>query len=353
MIDEYGNDCAYDFKSIKYYDENWDRYVFTFTWIDDNGNVMDASIFGNDGTLTYYGEILGVTNNIIKPYYSSYDYYFDEYFYNKQFLNNIVFISDHSYEECGNEGFGGYYNNSFDNNCFGNTFGISCCYNTFGCYCYDNNFGNDCCNNILGNACTYNDFGDSCNYNILGNNCYQNVFKNECNANNLSVNCASNIFGNQCSSNIFGNDCNSNILGSVCTYNIFGNFSYSNKIGNFCHYNTFGNSCCYNILSINNGTSSPKDFCNYNHFDDGCSYNIIWNATTSNYSNKLQNVHIKHGVSGTFTKYNKINITTLNNNYCITVANSSNGGDLLIYCEEDSILNSEIDSMIENILNSI
>ena len=68
MIDEYGNECPYDFKNIKFYHDGLGTDVYTFTWIDESYNVMDTSVFGNNGTLTYYGEIYGVYGNVIKPY---------------------------------------------------------------------------------------------------------------------------------------------------------------------------------------------------------------------------------------------------------------------------------------------
>lgn len=164
MIDEWGNDCPYDFKNIIFQNKrvpntNITTDVYTFTWVDEDYNVIDASIFGNDGTLTYYGAVEGVYNNVIKPYTVDYNAC------RAQKLNNITFISDASYEGSGNEGFNGCNRNSFGNDCYNNSFGNYCNNNSFGNYCHNNSFGCDCCNNSFGNNCSNNSFGNNCNSN--------------------------------------------------------------------------------------------------------------------------------------------------------------------------------------------
>ena len=72
MIDEFNNECPYDFKNIQFRHPNdtdtYPDYYYMFTWIDENHDIIDTSVFGNNGTLTFYGEINGVYGNIIKPY---------------------------------------------------------------------------------------------------------------------------------------------------------------------------------------------------------------------------------------------------------------------------------------------
>ena len=103
-------------------------------------------------TVTYY-------NNIIKPYYKGITST-----KTKQSLNNIIFISDYSYDS-------GYFYG-----CNSNTFGDNCYNNTFGNDCNLNTFGNDCNSNTFGNNCNYNTFGDECRSNTFGNGCYYNTF---------------------------------------------------------------------------------------------------------------------------------------------------------------------------------
>jgi hypothetical protein len=98
MKDEYNNECPYDFKNIQFVrtsewfseHENWcnnvignvpyeNCYYYTFTYVDENGIIYDASIIGN----TLYNEdgyITGVYDNVIKDC-SSYS------LYNKQYVS--------------------------------------------------------------------------------------------------------------------------------------------------------------------------------------------------------------------------------------------------------------------------
>ena len=327
MIDEYGNECPYDFKNIKFYHDGVNTDVYTFTWIDENYEVMDTSVFGNNGTLTLYGESYGVYGNVIKPYMVIIsDRYSDGK--TKQKLNNITFISDYMYEEgTGYEGFYGCYNNSFGNNCHSNSFGNNCHSNSFGNGCYNNSFGNDCNSNSFGNYCFSNIFGYSCYNNSFGNNCYNNSFGN---------NCFSNIFGYSCNCNSFGNNCYNNSFSNSCYNNSFSNSCYNNSFGNNCHSNSFGNSCCYNSFRLSaSNTGTILNYCQTNHFDDNCSYNVIYTSTQPTTTNKLQNINVVRGVLGTSSNYNYIRVDR-NLAYETKVAKNSSG-DIKIYCEADLI----------------
>ena len=284
MIDEYGNDCPYDFKNIKFYNETHDKYVYTFSWIESDGTVIDTSIFGNKTLKDDVGDIIGVYGNIIRPYYCGTHSL-------QQRLNNIVFISDREYDgglyygcysntfgyNCYNNTFGNdcennifdndCHNNTFGNNFYNNTFGYYCSANTFGNYCYNNTFGNNCDNNIFGNNCDNNTFGNNCNNNTLDDNCNKNIFDDECDDNTFGNNCDNNTFGNGCHNNTFGNRCYSNILrGSACDNNTLGDYCSTNTFGYDCNNNTFGNNC-------NNNTFD--DYCAVNTFGNGCRNNTF------------------------------------------------------------------------------
>lgn len=373
MIDEYGNECPYDFKNIKFYNDGLGTDVYTFTWIDEDYNVMDTSVFGNNGTLTFYGELNGVYGNVIKPYMEKIYDENDEYIGTKQLLNKITFISDYMYDQMGNEGFHGCYNNIFDYNCRNNSFSNACNDNSFGRECYNNNFDNSCLNNSFGDACSRNSFIESCYDNRFGQSCSNNSFDGNCQNNSFSNDCANNSFGGGCAFNSFGNECRFNEFDGICSYNSFGNgcnknkFGYScsnNSFGNNCHYNSFsnncrgnsfanecrdnsfryscsnnsfGNYCCYNSFRLSASTTGTLiDYCSYNHFDDGCSYNVIWNDVQPTLSNKLQNINVSRGVSGTYSAYNFINIVDKNAAYEIKVAKNSSGV-IKVYCEADLI----------------
>jgi hypothetical protein len=135
MIDEWGNDCPYDFKNIMF-----EGNYFTFSYEDDDNIILDASIVGNNGfLLNDKNNIPGVYNNVIKSY-------IDEN--NKQHLNINVFVRR---KYCDDVHFYGYHNNVFGNNCYNNTFGNNCHNNTFGNNCSNNKFiyhNDDIMNNI-------------------------------------------------------------------------------------------------------------------------------------------------------------------------------------------------------------
>ena len=337
MIDEYGNDCPYDFKNIMFKHPKdtatYPGYYYTFTTL-----VSDVV---SDHSFSAY-----CYNNVIKEYkYAIFSTDEGKYKYRNS-LNKNVFINTAPTSIC--------YGNSFGNSCYDNSFGSGCYDNSFGNYCTSNSFGNYCNSNSFGNSCNNNSFGSGCYYNSFGNDCYENYFLGECNYNSFEAECSNNSFGAECSNNSFGNYCYDNSFGNYCYYNSFGNYCTGNSFGNYCTGNSFGNSCYYNSFgnycygnSFGNDCyynsfriSASKDdtllnYCYYNHFDDGCGYNVIWNSVQPTLSNKLQNIHVVRGVSGTSSAYNFINVES-NANYEIKVAKNSSGV-IKIYCEADLI----------------
>ena len=270
MIDEWRNDIPYDFKNIQFKrgiydgdgvapdgDEDYHSYLYTFSWRNEDGDIMDTSIFGNDGTLLNdEAQITGVYGNVMGAW-MSYEDYPENPTNTKQWLNNNVFFSYVDHDGC----YCGCYNNTFGNDCNSNAFGNNCNSNTFGNDCYSNTFGCYCNYNTFGCYCNYNTFGNDCNSNAFGNNCYNNTFGNNCYNNTFGCYCNYNTFGNDCNFNTFGNNCYNNTFGCYCYSNTFGNDCYSNTFGNDCNSNAFGNNCynntfnidyfCYNILGNN------------------------------------------------------------------------------------------------------
>jgi hypothetical protein len=342
MIDEWNNDCPYDFKNIQFkrfavteYDkvpslvvdneENYYGYyygalnlfgdqvipeatygedfvwVYTFALKDLATETWhDYTILNSIGLKTDESVILTCHSNVMEEYR---DEYLGEYGRKAIWLNNIVLFN--CYDDISSPDYSDYYSNchsnSFGNGCHSNSFGNSCYSNSFGNSCYSNNFGNDCCYNSFGQGCNSNSFGQGCNYNSFGNICNYNSF------------------GNGCGPNSFGNDCS------------------RNSFGDNCYSNSFGNDCVYNSFRISASTTATLlNYCKYNHFDDGCSYNVIWNGVQPTSSNKLQNINVVRGVSGTSSSYNFINIVEKNANHEIKVAKNTNG-EIKIYCEADLI----------------
>ena len=261
MIDEWNNDCPYDFKNVQFKryavgdtsphgeladlagtyigynlemtrlnipDQNDFIWAYTFS-IGKRINVPnDASIIGYNsidvgegyGVKGYYGD------NTIKP--SSSRTLIDNVVFSVFCLNNIVWWTNNTVHrgsingnriesECSNMTLSGY-GNIIEHDCFNFIMGDGCYGNSFKTGCVCNTFGNNCGNNSFGNDCQYNSFGNGCNGNTFGNSY------------------SSNIFGEYCQYNSFGNGCNNNSFGNSCEYNSFRNYFKYNAIGNDVMY---------------------------------------------------------------------------------------------------------------------
>ncbi len=222
MIDEFGNDCPYDFKNIQFY-RQWSSSNSLWSIISSDTTGKPCYTFSSQGdsSTTSFDDIsLDINNyvlgNIIKGYYK---------------LNN-------STQTLNNNCFFGYYiiKNTFEDDCYNNTMNYFSRYNTVGCMCHDNIFDYQCSSNILGNVC-YN-----------------------------------NIFNRLCVCNHFGDFCIENTLGYICGYNSFGNscsyikFSYSSTGYVYSYYqnNHFGDGCQYIRLSGDDTGSKTQQVQNYN-----------------------------------------------------------------------------------------
>ena len=189
LVDEFQNDCPYDFKGIQFkaYGDTDDVWRYTFDSGDASGNT----------DLSKSGLQWNVYNNTIAV-----GMYSDGLWK----LNRIVFK--------------GFF-------CYSNTFGSSCSDNTFGSSCSDNTFGSSCSGNTFGSSCSGNTFGSHCSDNTFGSNCSDNTFGSSCSDNTFGSNCSYNTFSSSCSYNTFGSSCSDNTFGSNCSYNTFGSYCYS------------------------------------------------------------------------------------------------------------------------------
>ncbi len=268
LIDEFGNDCPYDFKNIMFKRtaswfssrEDWctnvlgstptsDRLFYTFSLVSDTSSEDLSTKQANYNGTKY----LKFYENKIEPYYNG----------TTQSLNNNVFI----------------LKTIAQNGCYHNTFGTNCYSNTFGTYCYSNTFGTNCYSNTF------------------GTNCYHNTFENYCH---------SNTFGNYCDSNTFGNNCYSNTFGNNC---------YSNTFGNSCYSNTFGRT-----------STSLQSYCRFSCFEDGVQYIYFYTTQTTSSSNYLQNITIHRGVKGSSSLSRKtISVTEVNKSYNREYGNNASG----------------------------
>ena len=345
MIDEWQNDCPYDFKNVQfkrywanginitknedepkdiilqgYYgtasntniftegiDTNDSLFCFTFTRLNNifvdyekdsvtQSKVLDESIQtegfdidANDNKLNNpnaYNFHNRCRNNILKP--TEVGLLVDTKEYMALVLLNNVFITvkiddPEVYQPPFDNTLGvSCYNNTFGNGCHSNSFGNGCVINTFGNSCYSNSFGNDCHNNTFGNGCHSNSFGNGCADNTFGNGCDHNSFGNDCDSNTFGNSCYSNSFGNGCDSNTFGNGYDHNSFGNDCYSNSFGNSCYSNSFGNDCADNTFGNGCDHNSFGNDCDSNTFGNDCDHNSFGNGCYNNTFGNGCYSN-----------------------------------------------------------------------
>ena len=273
MIDEWRNDCPYDFKNIMFNRTvtagtlNINGAYYTFSWVNEANEVEDASIVGqtltNDG-----GSVNGVHDNLISVSDA----------YNLGISNNTtafalngnVFVSEYTYD---GGAFYGIYGNHFAINCYNNTFGNDCCYNSFGNDCYNNSFGNGCNGNTFGNGCYSNTFGNGCDDNSFGGYCNSNTFGGYCNSNTFGGYCYNNSFVGDCYNNSFGKDCSSNTFGNQCHNNSFGNECNDNSFGESCNSNTFGDGCYNNSFGGYCNDNSFVSYCYSNSFGEDCSSN--------------------------------------------------------------------------------
>ena len=347
MIDEWDNDCPYDFKNIMfkrkvyndhtgvlgygtYDDETYDAYCYTFSWMKSDGIILDGSIVMDNS-------LKGVYNNKIKPYNNYNNLEINNY--NKCFLNNNVFFN---YVDliCYSNILG--YNctyNTFNNECRLNSFGDHCNYNFFGKCCVGNYFGHECENNSFGDGCDFNVFKERCWNNIFDDGCCSNILDISCLDNNLGENCFNNSFGYSncynsldelCSDNSFGTSCFSNTLGSSCYGNSFGNFCESNVLYEDCRCNIFGQYCYDNILNISCYNNIFENSCLENELSFNCGENVFKNMS---YSNKLSsycysNIFCSYSHDNTLGDYcsqNEFNFSCYNNNLGMNCSDNTFG----------------------------
>ena len=305
MIDEFDNDCPYDFKNIQFY-RKWDADKQSWSTISEDNTGVPCYTFssvGDSSTTMFTDYSLNksdkVYSNVIKGYISS----------NKQTLNNNCFFGN----QC--------YSNSFGNGCYNNTFGNNCYSNSFGTGCYGISFGNNCYSNTFGDYCFCNSFGNACQYNSFGNYCQYNSFGKEC---------QDNTFGNDCADNTFGGSCNNNSFGSEFRNNSFGNYCFNNSFGNYCHSIKFAS---------DSSASTKYNFYQSNHFGDGCQYILFTGTETASDSAQVQNYNFAQGVQGKYSLFETTYLTiggVRNRDYETKVAKNSNG-DIKTYCEADLI----------------
>jgi hypothetical protein len=370
MIDEYENDCPYDFKNIKFDD------YFTFSHPDnmdidlsldglahhntimssENIYTIPVNIFKSTGSI-YLNKIgFSGNNNIIENYNGNLS---DIYIGNNSCNNTIngdytniptyvispssttsIYIGNNS---CSNIISGNSIH--IGNNSSNNRINRSVCIKIG-----DNSNNNDLelsCGSDLGNDCRDNELFSSTRCVLIyssgnkfsknSNNCYLFYSNNNTISGGSSHLSESNSNIIKGANNIFKNASNNVVEGSS---NIFECYAGNNVInGTRCTFKQFASN---NKFSRVSDGSIPRYGINNVVFDEECSGNILWNEEYDSeesdkrdqYDNyKMKNIHITKGVSSS-TIY--IPSDALNSDCEIKIAKNSKG-EIKIYCEADLI----------------
>lgn len=184
LVDEWLNDCPYDFKGICFSRETDGTAVWRYTF--DGGAAGAGSDYSLDPSQEVYHNTVGRMRTVFS--FSSGDVW-------KQVLNNIVFLGVKCYRntigrDCGqitvgdrfydSEIGGGSGNIVLGSKCFRCRFGRHCTIIRFGDNCNDNaiadksdsiTFGSTCRQNIVGRSCHDIEIGDNSDYIRIGDNC--------------------------------------------------------------------------------------------------------------------------------------------------------------------------------------
>ena len=389
LIDEYNNDCPYDFKNIQF--KRWAITNIESTSLtqDALNNLRDALVYDNNGgkcfaTKDVYGEWVPADSNgteyVVDE--NTFDFYYTfqgmstddgETVSEKYDMSaHPLKLSDECIDFLVDEGSGANLVDECHDNVLKPAFyeyfsddeyakgrqvlnnvvflnGLSYCYfnedddywdyNTSSCY--GNVFGVECKNSTFGNNCFGNTTGNYFQNNTFGNDCYSNTFGNDCGNNTFGNDCYSNTFGNGCYRNTFGNDFRYNTFGNDFRYNTFGNYCYYNSFGNNFQQNTFGNDFQQNTFGNNFQQNTFGNDCGNNTFGnyvrtvtvfDGVQYvSVTGGASSSSY---VQNAQILNGTQGTDSN-NKLQISFVANKKYTQIAALNSSGNLVVWTPAD------------------
>ena len=334
MIDEFGNDCPYDFKNIQFY-RQWNEAKQLWSTTSNGAVGVPCYTFSSKGD----SSATEFTDTTLMLDRQVYDNTIKAGTLSNQVLNNNCFFGDGCYgntfgNDCNYNTFGSNcWNNTFGNDCNYNTFGSNCNYNSFGSNCWNNTFESrcddnifygDCLKNSFGIRCQGNTFGSSCRNNTFYGNCWNNTFESSCLGNTFGSNCNYNSFGENCNYNTFGSNCKGNSLGISCQGNSLGNNCQNNSFGSNCWNNTFGNVCYYIKFASDKSASTKYNYYRNNHFGDGCQYILFKCAETASASAQVQNYKFAQGLQGTSDEYLAID-GKRNRSYETYISRDTNG----------------------------
>lgn len=286
MIDEWNNDCPYDFKNILY--NSGGTYFYTF---DASLNNVHSDLTLHNGE-DFSSRKLGVcTNNTLKEFRNTY----------------------------GGSGYNIYVSQSeLPFNYFSLTAvtgGALCSYNTFGLRCKNNTFvGGVFFENNFDDFCTGNTFFNGLSRNMIGNTFTSNVVSGMSDCTFLG-DCYNNTIGSM--SHCFcGCEFQNNTVGAACSDCVFGTSVKYLVFGDYFAYNVIG-STIFGV-TIGASTSSPLSYVQKIEIGNNVQHvNLTTTATTSP-SNILTNVKIGNGIAGVYNNKKIISHNTLNDTFVTT-----------------------------------
>ena len=284
MIDEFNNDCPYDFKNVQF--KRW--------------KVTDSM----DGRTGFTDTYLGVLDNTAEKL-SVEDA--EDFIWAYTFSSNAMGGEQTDYSLDGSHSVYGNIikemgNGLLPDNVF---FGKNCYANTLSQGCFGNSFSQSCSRNSFSQGCNRNSFSQNCQYNSFSQSCWYNSFSQNCLYNSFSQNCSRNSFSQSCSRNSFSQNCQYNSFSQKCQYNSFSQYCYNNSFSQNVQYVKLSSNYMQQVI-VESGNQHLNVVCNQ--------------STTA--SQPCRNIKIEQGVGNT-TSEKTVTITTRNQNYQTVVKNAN------------------------------
>ena len=314
MKDEYGNECDYDFKNIKFcfadsssaLIDSSATFYYTFT----DASTGDDLSMKKDASTICEKNYIGAINDG-----STFDLPYTVFIASNSVFNNTI-------KHASNNVFGVAHDNDMGivNDCvFDDAFDfnvVDAAFNTWfkGTaevnhikYISNSEFGNNFAFNTVrymsttkaGDNFMLNDVGDYFINSSFGNNCYSNFFGPYSGTITTGNDFMQNTMQNQCHHLTFGNGCKFNNLGSV---------GYI-RMGNNCTDNFIGNG---KYVYFGNSSNQGADWICGNKFEGITQYVYFYNTSSASSSNMLRKYHM-YNICGTSDTWKSISETTRNN----------------------------------------
>lgn len=252
LIDEWGNDCAYDFKNMQFYRDKTlskysslksyltatDGYYYTFCDIR-SSKISDASITSSKCRSNFTDFTTGSNSDGIRR------------------LNNNIFLGEsRDYLTINNKLGYDNYNNIFGVATEGCTAGRYFHGNVFGTDVYYFNVGTNFVDNIIGSYIYSLTTGNFFRYNTIGNNSTYLNFEHICQYNTIGSNNIDIHFKTYFVYSTLGSGCQNCTFGFLNRYNTIGDKVYRVSTGNQAQFLKIGSNV--KSMSIDNGVSGSS-----------------------------------------------------------------------------------------------